>query len=463
MDSVVVTQSRIYSVIDGTGATTEILNGLPEQATDITVAPDGTIYVLSFNGLYRVGALPGLIIEKVVDYTGRFANGLGVDAQGNLYVSFDDEQRIEVLNGTTLAVSRYINLGVGNGSEGDIVVTGNTLYMSTSDGTLLTVNLTTDTVVRSVEHHDSPVYGLSLNGARLLAYSVGAVYAVNPVTGASANLGTVAVEGTVLGAAPIADFYDTLGGLGNDSLYGTLFDDRIFGGAGNDTLMGGPGNDSLIGGGGADHLVGGEGIDTASYVSSTRSVRVDLQNSQFMYGDAVGDTYDSIEIYQTGNTVDQLRGDSSANTFYAGGLSDRLYGRGGNDRLFGEGGADAFYGGLGADTMTGGDDADRRDRYIYFNIAESGVGAGHRDVITDFVAGEDRIEISRFDADTTTSGKQRFTFIGDDPLSGTAGELGYRHENGHTIVQADVDGDGVADFEILLLGMMDLTANDFLI
>ena len=254
-----------------------------------------------------------------------------------------------------------------------------------------------------------------------------------------------------------------LGGLGNDSLSGGGANDTLRGGGGNDSLRGGGGDDVLDGGGGGDVIDGGAGRDTVSYESATRSVRVDLQNTQFMYGDAVGDTFISIEVFRTGDTVDQLRGDAGGNVFYTGGLSDRLYGRAGNDTLFGEGGADAFYGGLGADTMTGGSGAGRRDRYIYFNIAESGVGAGKRDIITDFVAGEDRIEISRFDADTTQGFKQAFTFVGSAGLSGTAGELGYRHLGGNTIVQADVDGDGVADFEIQLTGIMTLTENDFLI
>ncbi|EPX75632.1 calcium-binding protein [Salipiger mucosus] len=251
----------------------------------------------------------------------------------------------------------------------------------------------------------------------------------------------------------MADARVVTGGAGNDLLTGT---------AGDDTLLGLAGNDTLEGGAGGDHLDGGAGRDVASYVSATRSVRVDLLNDAFMYGDAVGDTFANVEVFQTGGTVDQLRGDNAANEFYTGGLSDRLYGRQGDDRLFGEDGADALYGGMGADTMSGGDQEDRRDRYIYFNIAESRPGDGNRDVITDFVAGEDRIEIKRFDADTTQGFKQAFTFVGDAATLG-AGEVGYRHEGGNTIVQAEVTGDGIPDFEIELTGVMTLTAGDFLI
>ncbi len=257
---------------------------------------------------------------------------------------------------------------------------------------------------------------------------------------------------------------DTLdGGAGDDLLQAGGSDDYLLGGDGVDTLEGGDGDDTLDGGGSGDVIDGGDGYDIASYASADRSVRVDLQNPAISFNDAAGDTFISIEEFQTGDGIDQLRGDAGDNIFRTGGVSDRLYGRAGDDMLFGEAGADAFYGGLGADIMTGGDDAGRRDRYIYFNAAESGVGDGNRDVITDFVAGEDRIELSRIDADITQGFKQGFDFIGDAAFTGTGGELRYEQVGGNTIVQADRDGDGAADFEIELTGLMDLTESDFLI
>ncbi|MFN3210918.1 MAG: M10 family metallopeptidase C-terminal domain-containing protein [Roseovarius sp.] len=133
-----------------------------------------------------------------------------------------------------------------------------------------------------------------------------------------------------------------------------------------------------------------------------------------------------------------------------------------DDMLHGEAGADAFYGGMGADTMTGGDDAGGAP-FIYFNAAETGAGAGNRDVITDFATGEDRIELGRIDADITQGFKQAFAFIGAAGFSGLAGELRYTQAGGSTIVQADRDGDGVADMEIELTGAINLVADDFLI
>ncbi|EPX82425.1 calcium-binding protein [Salipiger mucosus] len=258
---------------------------------------------------------------------------------------------------------------------------------------------------------------------------------------------------------------------GNDLMDAGAGNDTLWGEDGNDTLLGGAGNDLLYAhGSGADVIDGGAGVDWLDYNMADGRVLVDLQQDVsgqayarfFTQGAASGDTFAGIENVMGGAFADNLRGDAGTNVLEGGGVSDRLYGRAGDDVLMGGTGADALYGNLGADTMTGGDDEGRRDRYIYFQTEESGTGAGNRDIITDFVAGEDRIELSRFDADTTQGFKQAFDFIGDDAFS-AAGQLGYRHEGGNTIVQADFDGDGAADFEIELTGVMDLTEADFLI
>ncbi|WP_165586997.1 M10 family metallopeptidase C-terminal domain-containing protein [Pseudaestuariivita atlantica] len=265
---------------------------------------------------------------------------------------------------------------------------------------------------------------------------------------------------------------DTIDLLGGADVYsGDAGDDSVIGGAGDDTLRGDAGDDTLMGGAGADVLEGGTGRDLADYAGETARVLVDLASDVsgagfarfFAEGAGAGDTFTGIEDARGGEAADNLRGDGGNNMLDGGGVSDRLYGRAGDDTLDGGTGADAIYGNLGADVMTGGDDAGRRDRFIYFQADESGVGAGNRDVITDFVSGEDRIELSRIDAATTLGGKQRFDFVGDAAFTGTAGELRYEQVGGVTLVQADRDGDGAADMEIELTGNLTLNASDFLI
>ncbi|WP_050531873.1 calcium-binding protein [Pseudaestuariivita atlantica] len=267
---------------------------------------------------------------------------------------------------------------------------------------------------------------------------------------------------------------DTLnGGPGDDILHGDVgvIDGGTLTMGGDDVLNGGAGNDTITGGGGANAIDGGPGEDLLDFSNATGRAFADLQIDQrgagflrfYDEGQAAGDTYAGLEHITGGAFSDNLRGDAGGNRLEGGGVTDRLYGRAGDDTLDGGTGADAFYGGLGVDLMTGGDDAGRRDRFIYFSAGESGVGPGNRDVITDFTPGEDRIELSRIDADLTQGFKQGFQFIGTSAFSGTGGELRIEQTEGITLVQADRDGDGAADFEIELTGNLSLSATDFLI
>ena len=65
--------------------------------------------------------------------------------------------------------------------------------------------------------------------------------------------------------------------------------------AGADTLTGNTGNDYLYGGPGADSLNGGAGTDIADYTAATVGLTVDLGTPANNTGDAIGDSYTSIE------------------------------------------------------------------------------------------------------------------------------------------------------------------------
>ena len=56
-------------------------------------------------------------------------------------------------------------------------------------------------------------------------------------------------------------------------------------------------------------------------------------------------------------------------------------------------------------------------------------------------------------------------FAGCGKVAGprTAGELRVQSNHKITLVQADIDGDGVKDFEIELSGQVDIDAGDFLL
>ncbi|QNT69927.1 hypothetical protein [Defluviicoccus vanus] len=73
-------------------------------------------------------------------------------------------------------------------------------------------------------------------------------------------------------------------------------------------------------------------------------------------------------------------------------------------------------------------------------VAFDGVGA----------AAGDQIDLSLIDASTLVAGNQAFTFIGTAAFSGVAGQLHVVASGTNTLVQGDINGDKVADFEILV-------------
>lgn len=235
--------------------------------------------------------------------------------------------------------------------------------------------------------------------------------------------------------------------------------DQLNGSDAADLISGFDGADILTGGLGGDVLNGGDGFDMANFADAGARVQADLDNRVAGKGEATGDTFTDIEGLIGSRFGDNLRGDNGANLIQGGNASDRLYGRAGDDTLEGGNGADAIFGNGGADELTGGAG---RDRFIYFNTNETRTTS--RDVITDFsLSDNDRIEISRFDADLTTGGNQVFDFVADAAFTNTAGELRYEKAGGITVVQGDQDGDGAADFEIELTGEIDLIASSFLL
>ena len=215
---------------------------------------------------------------------------------------------------------------------------------------------------------------------------------------------------TLLGTAT-----DGTGNEFNNTVTGNLVDNRLGGFAGNDTLFGGVGNDTLRGDSGSDSVLGGDGEDS-------------------------------------------LRGGSGADTLSGGDGDDTLWGDVSGDRLLGDDGEDVLVGGAGRDTLFGGADA---DSFVFRAVADSGVLV-LRDIIVGFEAGLDVIDLTRMDANTVLNGNQAFAFIGTLAFGLVAGQLRVL-AGPNSVLQADVNGDGVADFELQMNGIATVSVNDILL
>ncbi|MFC0202010.1 M10 family metallopeptidase C-terminal domain-containing protein [Paracoccus rhizosphaerae] len=225
------------------------------------------------------------------------------------------------------------------------------------------------------------------------------------------------------------------------------------------------GDDRIVFNGLAGVLDGGGGIDTLD-ASRAAGVTIDLDRAGLQKTGQGDVTILNFENVVGGAGRDRLFGNSAGNDLSGGDGNDQLEGRGGddtlnggagNDKLSGAGGADELEGGAGADLMFGGVDL-APDRFIFLTVADSPAGGGH-DRIGDFISGIDLIDLSNVDADSDRRGQQDLVFPN---TAGTAHSLWTSAAGNGVLVQADVTGDGKADFEVLLLDLKSLDADDFL-
>lgn len=286
---------------------------------------------------------------------------------------------------------------------------------------------------------------------------------------------------------------DTL--LNIENLTGSNFDDRLTGNAGANLLDGGTGNDTTVGGLGNDiHCVreagdvvvedASGGNDTVRSYLSSHTLAANVENGRIMLdgsANLAGNGLDNLLHAGSGNNlIDGGAGKDTVSYLYAGaavqinlgvtGLQatggsgvdslvnvERVAGSNFGDTLTGSSGGNLLAGGLGADTLTGGAGSDVFD----FNaLNELAVTAAGSDVITDFVHGQDRIDLATLDADTATAGvNDAFVFLGTAAAFTGVGQLRYDAVNG--LLYGNTDADLEAEFVITLTGVSTLTAPDF--
>ena len=158
-------------------------------------------------------------------------------------------------------------------------------------------------------------------------------------------------------------------------------------------------------------------------------------------------------------------------TIHGGSGPDVLIGSATNDELWGEAGNDSIIGGAGDDEIHGGYDADLlmgligKDVFVYDAVIDS--PERDTDVILDFEEGQDKINLSRIDANAAKPDDQGFVWggaIASRPQPGSGeGKVVYWVEDERTFIQADAAGDELPPLELMLRGVHTLSAGDFLL
>lgn len=177
-------------------------------------------------------------------------------------------------------------------------------------------------------------------------------------------------------------------------------------------------------------LNGGEGDDTLSFKGSKTAVDVSVSGL-------------AVRNFET--IIGTNRGDILAD----GDKDTTLNGGKGGDILNGGGGRDLLY--AGKDTNI--------DRFVFNEVSDSHRALKKTDRIYQF-ANNDLIDLTRIDADDSLAGDQAFTFAG---TTATANAVWYEVKGKNSFVRADVDGDAVADFSVLVMGTTSVTASDFIL
>jgi Ca2+-binding RTX toxin-like protein len=210
------------------------------------------------------------------------------------------------------------------------------------------------------------------------------------------------------------------------------------------------------------------GLDYESAASHAVSVTASDAGGNTSTKAFVIDVTDVLEPTIAGDSgKDNLKGTKGADIIFGGGGKDKILGGKGHDTLLGGAGKDTIDGGKGNDILVGGAGKDvlkggkGADTFVFEFASDSTPKGKGRDEILDFSRKQgDRIDVSAIDPPTDDGA---FDYIGKTKFGGEAGELRWQKKGGGTLISADIDGDGKADFAVSLAKAISLKEADFIL
>jgi Ca2+-binding RTX toxin-like protein len=365
---------------------------------------------------------------------------------------FDDTIDASGFLGSTLTIL----LGDGNASvtgsiRNDIITTGR-------GDNVVSAGQGTDTINAS-QGHDTIDGGSSGSAGDQLVMLMSSASRFDSATGArtytitsshagdsSGTLDTdfTSIERFTLSTTGTGDFNDAIDASGIvSSSTGIVF--SLSAGAGNDTVTGSNYADNINVGRGSNTVDAGGGSDTVRFnydsgAGGTMFITGSGNSLQTSYNGETNTALNAEDVYLINDN--QTAGMTIDASGYTGGARLALINsNGGSDIFIGHNGVDIFgtnyLAQVGGDTYTGNGGADIYD-YL------SSVSAMNGDIITDFDS-DDIIDLTFNTPASNSGGFLAYQFIGNAAFSGVAGQYRYFGSGGQTFVEADTNGDGVAD------------------
>jgi Ca2+-binding RTX toxin-like protein len=256
----------------------------------------------------------------------------------------------------------------------------------------------------------------------------------------AANLENLTLEGT-----------DDLDGTGNGVA------NIIAGNAGANRLDGGDGNDVLIGGLGADSMTGGAN-DDIFYVDNAGDTTLEGLGggTDLVHATVSWSLSANVErLVLEGTDAIDGTGNALGNDVFGNDAANRLDGGAGDDLLKGGLGDDILIGGSGEDILVGGGGA---DGFVLTQASVQSSKAGFHtlleiDIVNDLVRAEgDWLDLSAVDANISTVADDPFHLVAAFTLHAGEMTLAYDAATNLTALQLDVDGDGVTDYRMRIVG-----------
>ena len=461
-----------------------------------------TTVITSSNTIYTLANDADLIVTKAAILVSTATTIFAVDGDSIVTVAGEvDSSATAIQLGTSQTLDGYNRVNIMDGGivTGDYTIVFASFYATLNNagsisGNTVAVNFNGLPDVESLLFNSGSIFGFS---DAIMAGNLSVQDLTVENTGLiSSQPGGIAIY--ISGLAKIFNSGTIIGGIQTGSKFDVItnagtINGSIYLGQGDDTYDGRGGSltGTVFGGDGADHYIISDATTQISEVFGDGSDDTVSSTISYHLGDAleilvlldsasingVGNSYNNILSGNSGDNrligsfgLDTIAGDFGNDRLFGGFDADRLTGDDGDDVLNGGAGNDVLYGGDGDDTVIGGAGKDQMlgdqgaDVFVFASIAHSGALTTSADSILDFVKGDDLINLSAIDANTTNAAaNDAFAYIGSATFSASAGQLRWMQTATATIVQLDVNGDTVADCTIRLVGLINLTAGDFIL